>query len=548
MLPMRQLGTLLLIATAVFAQERVDYGIVHRIKSEAFDRSKVMDQLSNLTDLHGPRLTGSPQFQKAADWALGRMSEWGLANVHPEKWGPFGRSWQSDQYSVEVTKPSYSVLTARPLAWTASTNGPVTAEVYYAPLSTTNPGFDPKRIAENVDKFIGKHKGKLRGKIVMISSSASIPNETKAQFERYTDERLRQIAEAPQPMSKMEIDLKNLEIPEDQEKRNRFFNSLPESAFDTLFDQVNGQMLRLHAFLREEGAAGVLQGDRRAVTGMVFAEGAASWKAKDPLAMPTFVVTQEQYNRLARLAERKIPVEVRMNLKVTASSSDVDGINLIGEIPGTNKKDEIVMIGAHFDSWHTGTGATDNGAGSAVMMEVMRILKTLNLKMDRTVRIALWSGEEQGLLGSLAYVKEHFGDSKTMKVTEQHAKLAAYFNLDNGSGKIRGVYLQGNDAMRPVFEQWFGPFRDLGAGTISIRNTGGTDHLSFDAVGLPGFQFIQDPLAYGTITHHSDFDVYDEAQEADLMQASAIIASFVYNAATRPEMLPRKPLPEGEKP
>jgi Zn-dependent M28 family amino/carboxypeptidase len=201
------------------------------------------------------------------------------------------------------------------------------------------------------------------------------------------------------------------------------------------------------------------------------------------------------------------------------------------------------MIGAHFDSWHTGTGATDNGAGSAVMMEVMRVLKTLNLKMDRTVRIGLWSGEEQGLYGSTAYVKEHFGEPERMQLTSQHAKLDVYFNLDNGSGKIRGIYLQGNDAERPIFEQWFAPFRDLGAGTISIRDTGGTDHLSFDAVGLPGFQFIQDPLAYSTINHHSDMDVYDHAQGPDLMQASAIIASFVYNAANRAEMMPRKPLP-----
>jgi carboxypeptidase Q len=544
---MRYLGIVCFAATALLAQEHVDYDVVHKIKTEALDHSKVMDTLGNITDLYGPRLTGSPQFQKAADWTLARFKEWGLENAHAEKWGPFGRSWEVVQHSLEMTSPSYAVLTAYPLAWTDSTPGTIAAEVVYAPLSTRAQRFDPKKTAEDVDRFIGKYKGQLKGKIVLLSASSPIPNETEAQFRRDTEERLHQIADAPEPMAKVEIDPNHIEVPEDPEKANQFFNSLPDWMFMKLFDQLTAQHLKLYGFLRTEGALGVLTTDRRSVTGTVFAEAAASEKAKEPLALPSFAVTREQYNRLVRLTEKKVTVAVRMNLKVNASSSDVDGLNLIAEIPGKSRKDELVMIGAHFDSWHTGTGATDNGAGSAVMMEVMRILKALNLKLERTVRIGLWSGEEQGLYGSQAYVKEHFGDFETMHLTEQHAKLCAYFNLDNGSGKIRGVYLQGNDAARPIFEQWFAPFRDLGAGTISIRNTGGTDHLSFDAVGLPGFQFIQDPLAYGTITHHSDMDVYDEAQAPDLMQASAIIASFVYNAANRAEMMPRKPLPEPVK-
>jgi Zn-dependent M28 family amino/carboxypeptidase len=262
------------------------------------------------------------------------------------------------------------------------------------------------------------------------------------------------------------------------------------------------------------------------------------------LAPPTFVVTQEQYNRLVRLLDRKVPVKVRVSLQAEISKENQDAYNIVAEIPGGAKRDELVMIGGHFDSWHTGTGATDNGAGSAVMMEVMRILKSLNLKLDRTVRIALWSGEEEGLLGSKAYVKAHFGDPESMQLTEQHAKLSGYFNLDNGGGKIRGVYLQGNDAMRPVFEGWLSAFRDQGVGTVSIRNTGGTDHLSFDAVGLPGFQFIQDPLDYMTLTHHSDVDTYDHIEAPDLMQAAAVIATVVYDAANRLEMLPRKELPK----
>jgi Zn-dependent M28 family amino/carboxypeptidase len=256
----------------------------------------------------------------------------------------------------------------------------------------------------------------------------------------------------------------------------------------------------------------------------------------------------EQYNRIARLLEHNIPVKLEFNIQNAFHDDDPDCFNIVGEIPGTGPhKDELVMLGAHFDSWHGGTGATDNGAGSGVMMEAVRILNAIHLPMDRTVRIALWGGEEEGLLGSRAYVKEHFGDRETMKLTAEQAKVSGYFNYDNGTGKIRGVYLQGNDMMRPIFEAWLAPFKDLDANTITIRNTGGTDHQSFDAVGLPGFQFIQDPMDYETRTHHSNMDVYDRLQAGDLMQASAIVASFVYNTANRSEMLPRKPLPEPGK-
>jgi Zn-dependent M28 family amino/carboxypeptidase len=285
--------------------------------------------------------------------------------------------------------------------------------------------------------------------------------------------------------------------------------------------------------------------ESRGEGGTIFAQSGGPYDPKKPVAVPGVVLMPEQYNRIARLLDHKIPVKLEFNIDNDIDESHPDCFNVIGEIPGSGKhKDEIVMLGAHFDSWHGGTGATDNGAGSAVMMEAVRVLKAANLTLDRTVRIALWGGEEEGLLGSRAYVKERFGDRETMKLTADHAKLAGYFNYDNGTGKIRGVYLQGNDMMRPIFEAWLEPFKDMGASTISIRNTGGTDHLSFDAVGLPGFQFIQDPMDYDTRTHHSNMDVYDRIQAGDLMQASTIIASFVYNTANRPEMLPRKPLPK----
>src|SRR4029453_1620881 len=292
------------------------------------------------------------------------------------------------------------------------------------------------------------------------------------------------------------------------------------------------------------GRGAAKKGESRARGERLAAEAAGSYRSRDPLAPPTFVISAEHYDRVARLVADKQLVKLRLSLKATVSDKDVDGGNIVGEIPGGAHKDEIVMVGSHFDSWHSGTGATDNGAGSAVMIEVMRILKTLNLKLDRTVRIALWGGEEQGLLGSREFLKAHFAAPATMALNPEHAKLSGYFNLDNGSGKIRGVYLQGHEAMRPLFEQWLAPFRDLGVTTITIRNTGGTDHLSFTRVGLPGFQFIQDPLDYGTLTHHTSAHTFDHAVPADLMQASAVIASVVYHSANRSERLPRRELPK----
>jgi Zn-dependent M28 family amino/carboxypeptidase len=286
----------------------------------------------------------------------------------------------------------------------------------------------------------------------------------------------------------------------------------------------------------------MLKVDQRGAGGLLFAEAASSFRTGAPTAPPTIVLAPEQYNRLWRLQEKNVPVELAIDLQASFIESPLIA-NVIGEIPGTAKKDEVVVLGAHLDSWHAGTGATDNAAGCAVMLEAMRILKALSLKMDRTVRVALWSGEEQGLHGSRAYVREHFGDTLKMTVKPEHARLAVYLNVDNGSGKIRGVHLQGNDMARPIFEAWLAPFKDLGIDAVTIRDTGGTDHLSFDAIGLPGFQFVQDPLDYGSRTHHSDLDVYDHVQPGDLMQAAAIVASCAYNAANRTEMVPRKPMP-----
>jgi hypothetical protein len=541
---MRKFVCLFAAALSLAAQDRVDLGVVDRIKTEAFERSKVMDHLYQITEVRGPRLTGSPGFDEAAKWAAERLGEYGIQNVHLEHWGPFGKSWTVQHSSVELIEPRYVSLDAAPLAWSSSTNGPVSGDLILAPLRASYRD-GPKKVRQEIDAWKAQWTGKLRGKIVLLNEAKIPRQQTNPQFRRYTDADLHDMSLAPTPAAKVTAkNLTDLTWPEDPDELGKLMASLPNALMEQIYDLYDSVASERGAFLAKEGVAGVILEDDRAHEGMVFAEAAGSFKSAEQAAPPTFVITAEQYDRIARAVDKKQPVRIRLNLKAATSDRDVGGANIVGEIPGGDKKDEVVMIGAHFDSWHTATGATDNGAGSAVMIEVMRILKALNLSMDRTVRIGLWSGEEQGLFGSRAYVKEHLADPATMHVTADHAKFDGYFNLDNGSGKIRGVYLQGNEAMRPVFETWLAPFRDLGVTTVTIRNTTGTDHLSFDAVGLPGFQFIQDPLDYGTITHHSSMDTYDHAIPEDLMQASAVIATVVYEAANRKEMLPRRELPK----
>ena len=509
----------LLLSQAVLTPpDKPDLSVIHRIKAESLSNSKVMDTMFYLTDVYGPRLTNSPNHYAAGEWAVKRLEEYGLVNVHLEKWGPFGRAWSNKYYEGHMIEPRYASLNGIPLAWTSGTGGSISGEPILAEIRTE----------ADMEKF----KGKLKGKIVMSSPLRDLPFPTSADGKRYTDSDLSAEAEAPEPGAQPRYGgppaaggQRAQAVPQSREERMRLQEKISQ-------------------FLKDEGAILVLS-ESRGEGGTIFAQSGGSYDPKKPVALPAVVLMPEQYNRIARLLDHKIAVKLEFNIENDIDESHPDCFNVIGEIPGTGPhKDELVMLGAHFDSWHGGTGATDNAAGSAVMMEAVRVLKAANLPLDRTVRIALWGGEEEGLLGSRAYVKERFGDRETMKLTAEHAKLSGYFNYDNGTGKIRGVYLQGNDMMRPIFEAWLEPFKDMGASTISIRNTGGTDHLSFDAVGLPGFQFIQDPMDYDTRTHHSNMDVYDRIQAGDLMQASTIIASFVYNTANRSEMLPRKPLPK----
>jgi hypothetical protein len=536
----------ILFVLPAIGQEKTDYNLIHLIRQEAFEHSQVMDTAAFLTDRYGPRLAASPEFDEAADWTMKRLTGWGLDSVHAESWGPFGRNWSLKRYSLEMLEPRYAVLSALPLAWSEptgnSTGKPVTADVVSAPFTGSN--INPAKLEADFEKYKQQWHGKLRGKVVLFSKWRTSSLGANPDLKRYTDAELADLAKAPNPPpAKINIKLEDVQIPEDAREAAEYVATLPQPIRRALNDRAEAATNKRNEWYASEGVAAILVEDTRAHEGMVFAEQAGSRKVADHLSPPKFRVTEEQYNRIARLLERKEAVKLRVDLEATVGDRDINAKNIVAEIPGGAKKDEIVMIGAHFDSWHGATGATDNAAGSAVMMEVMRILSTLHVKLDRTVRIVLWSGEEEGLLGSKAYVKEHFGDPETMITTAQHAKLAAYFNMDNGSGKIRGVYLQGNDAARPFFERMFTPLRDLGVTTISIRNTGGTDHLSFDEVGLPGFQFIQDPLDYSTITHHSSVDTYDHLIAADLMQASAVIASVVATEANAPEMMARKPLP-----
>jgi hypothetical protein len=516
------------------AQDGVDLDVVHRIRQEAMQNSRVMNHVFHLTDANGPRLTNSPGYFKAANWVVSQMKEWGI-DAKLETWGPFGRGWDYTRFSAHLVEPVSAPLIGFPLAWTPGTNGKVSGEVAIAAIAN--------------DGDFERYRGRLEGKIVFLGTGRQLTMNTNAPGTRLTDQQLGELATAPvgggRGPGRGNDAPGNRAL--DAGARGRGDGAGPGRGPGG----PNPQQFqnRLNEFLAREGVVAVGRiGGGRSDGGTVFAQAGGSRNAKDPMAPPSFSLTPEHYNRVLRLLDNGIPVAMEVEIEARFLDDRTDSVNVIAEIPGGGKRDELVMIGAHLDSWQGGTGATDNAAGSAVMIEVMRILKMLNLPLDRTVRMALWGGEEQGLLGSRAYVTAHFADRADMKLKPEHAKLSGYFNVDNGTGRIRGVYLQGNDRMRPIFEAWFEPFADLGAGTISIRGTGGTDHTNFDAVGLPGFQFIQDPIEYDSRTHHSNMDVYDRIQEPDLRQMAAIVASFVYNAATRADLLPRKPLPPAQPP
>jgi hypothetical protein len=505
----------LLIPSIVSAQkENVDTSIMNQIRKEGLQNSKVMDIAFHLTEASGPRLTASPGFMRAANYAKDQLTQWGLTGAMLDPWGDFGKSWELEKSYVAMTAPWYKSLEAYPKVWTGGTNGLKNAEVIL--------------ITAKDSAALDAYRGKLAGKILITDRDDSYKLSFEPDASRYTDAKLDSMAnEKIQPVDTAAM----------RRRREQFRSRLrgQQSMLNTL-----------KSLAVSEGAVAVFTSNPRNHDGTIFVQQAGPYKISDPANFLDIALQFEDYMTIVRLLRNNIPVKMDVDVQTKFFTDDTKGYNVIAEIPGTDKKlkDEIVMLGGHLDSWQSGTGATDNAAGSAVMMEAVRILKAIGVKPRRTIRIALWSGEEQGLFGSRGYVKKTFADPADMKLLPAHEKFSSYFNVDNGSGKIRGVYLQGNEAVRPIFQQWLAPFNDLGAKTLTISNTGGTDHLSFDAVGLPGFQFIQDPLEYSTRTHHSNMDVYDHLQEDDLKQAATIVAAFVYDAAMRNDKLPRKELPK----
>ncbi len=502
----------LLVAGAIgtsCAQETVDTAMVRKIREEGLNHSKVMETAFYLTDVSGPRISGSPELKHAQDWAVNQLKSWGLVNAQREPWGKFGKGWEVQKNYAAITTPYYHAIVAIPKAWTPGTNGPVHGDIVLIKADTIT----------DLDKY----KGTLQGKIVIFDAKAGTERTFKPDATRVTDDELDAMAKATsQPAG-------------------------PRRAIDRNSPAFRARALRtaINAFLQTENVALILS-QARGSDGTVFTTNGASYADTAKAVSPELETSGEDYQRILRLVKAGIKVTMEADIKTQFFTDDLQGYDVVAEIPGTDKKlkDQVVMVGGHLDSWHGATGATDNGAGSAVMMETMRILKAVNFKPRRTIRIALWSSEEQGLFGSRGYVLNHFGDLKTMELKPEQAKVSAYYNLDNGTGKIRGIYLQGDSLAGPIFKAWLEPFKDLGASTITIRNTGSTDHVSFDAVGIPGFQFIQDGLDYGARTHHSNQDTYDKLSEDDLKQAATIVASFVYNTSQRDEMIPRKELPK----
>ncbi len=522
-------AALLLLAAAPRAQtqEPVNDRAVAILRKEGLEQGQVMEHLSWMCDVYGPRLTGSLNLARAQDWAVATFAGFGLSNAHKEPWGPFGRAWQLEHVSMHVVGDNPWPVLAYAKAWSPSLPGVVEAEVVHV----AGLGADELTALD------------LTGKVVLLEPMRTVGEPFDATAHRLDATELLDLADAAAVPASLP--------------------GQPRPATDFRREvQRRGQILEIVAGKKP---LAIVDRGSKGDYGTIFVGGASAMStggertrtalASTPPVIPQFTIAVEHYNRICRLLAKKVPVRVALELRTTFSTEDRMEHNVLAELAGTDPVlgQEVVMLGAHFDSWHTGTGATDNGCGSAVVMEAMRLLTVLSRELGqgprRTIRAALWSGEEQGLLGSRAYVGQHFAVAErgqpVREVKSAHDRLAGYFNLDNGTGRIRGVYLQENEAVAPIFRAWLRPFHDLDARTITLGTTGGTDHLSFDAVGLPGFQFIQDPVSYSPRTHHSNMDNWDHAIGDDLRQAATIMAMFAWHTAQRDEKLPRKPMPEG---
>jgi carboxypeptidase Q len=520
------------------ATENLDYSMYQRIRSEGLLHSHVMEFASGLTDGIGPRLTGSPNLKRANEWTRDQFTAMGCSNAHLEDWGEFGMGWRQLNTWVRMSAPDTAVFIAQALPWSPSSKGPINGQAIW--------------VNAKDEKDLEKYKGKLAGKIVFFGEMREVKPVDKPLFERRDEANLKQLAEYP------------IHIGEQEDFFQTFIKRLE-------FREKAGQ------FLAAEHAAGIVVPSRDGRNnggsgGTIFDDGGSgmgwfTYQREHAELLPVVVTAIENYGRVYRLLKANVPVTIEMDVETEFTGDHEHGFDTIAEIPGTDPKlkDEVVMVGGHLDSWASGTGATDNGAGTVVAMEVMRILNALHVQSRRTIRVGLWTGEEQGEFGSYGYVKQHFGyvplstapdqlklpdflrkPAGPVEVKPDQQKISGYFNVDNGSGKIRGVYLQENASVGAIFQQWIAPLQDLGVSTLTMRNTGGTDHEAFDSVGVPGFQFIQDQLDYGSRTHHSNMDTYERLQPEDLAQAAVVEAIFVYNTAMRDQMLPRKPLPHPE--
>jgi hypothetical protein len=524
------------------ATESLDLAMYQRIRDEGLNHSHVMEFATALMDGIGPRLTGSPNLAKANAWTRDTLTKIGLENAHLEDWGEFGLGWQQLNTWARMVTPDTAVLIVQATPWSPSTAGPVTGDVVFVSIQD--------------EKDFDKYKGKLAGKVVLYGPMREVPPVDKALFDRYTDKELDDLAAFPVNAGgggmspEMQARLKAYI------ERNRLIDKVAQFFYD---EKVAAVIEPSRDGKNGGGSGGTIFDDNGATLGRT------PYIADKAVKIPVVVAAIESYGRLYRLTQAHAPVSVQIDVETKVTGEHEHGFDTVAEIPGADPKlkEQVVMVGGHLDSWIAGTGATDNGAGTVVAMEVVRILKALDVKPRRTIRIALWTGEEQGIFGSKGYCTIHFGSAKLstapdqlqlpefmrraagpLEVRPEQKLVSAYFNVDNGTGKIRGVYTQGNAAIAPIFAQWIAPLKDLGVTTITNRNTGGTDHLSFDAVGIPGFQFIQDMLDYESRTHHSNEDVVERLQAADLKQIATVEAIFVYNAAQRDQMLPRKPLPQ----
>lgn len=559
----------LVLPTFAFSQSSAQNNddVIAKIKDEGMNRSQVMQTLSYLTDVIGPRLTNSPGMKRANEWTRDTLTKWGLQNAQLEAWGPFGRGWTLKKFSAQVVEPQTIPLIGYPKAWSPSikvmpemamdagnTKGKKKMTAIPPPQPSSVVTGEVVYLDAKTDTDLEKYKGQLKGKIVLFAPPAEVKANFTPMGTRMDEKDLLALANAPAPAAR-------------QSGGRQGQQGISAERQQEFLKQAQFTAKRMN-LLVDEGAAVLLDVSRIGTGGTLFVSSAQvaqevpqsindlfansrRLSAQDPKSeskmIPQVTLAIEHYNRLVRMIQQGEKLKMTVDLEVEYQDQDNMGYNTVAEIPGTDLKDEIVMLGAHMDSWHAGTGATDNAAGCAVTMEAVRIIQALGLKPRRTIRIALWSGEEQGLLGSRAYVRQHFGEmqggaGETPKLMAKpdYEKFSGYFNLDNGTGKIRGVYLQGNSGVRDLFSQWLMPFRDMGASTLTMSNTGGTDHLSFDAIGLPGFQFIQDEVEYDTLTHHSNQDLFDRIQADDMKQAAIIMAAFVYNTAMRDEKLPRK--------